>query len=454
VALEKRTMRANRAEFQDERPNQQVAGAVASTNSYAIATAGELFPDGSMIELIAGGPDRIPQLMLWDGKTETVADRLEYRGQVYAPARLDSTVLQELNLPTRCHPHGSTSELLAEIRQLIAKFVALDEKSASLVGRIVLCSALVDVVSVAPVLVITGPDIVRGNRLMELLHSLCRHSVSLTSVTPAGFRSLAGSARFTFLISQTTVSEQLQKLLEDASSRDRKIPHRGRLLDLFGIQVIQSDSAAGGDFWPGRSVQISMVPTAHESPVFDLKAQHRLTIEFQQKLLSFRRANLGAARDLKFNASKVSFELRDLARSLAAATPDDPELQAEVFDLLRVEDTEIRSARWIDPSVIAAEAIWVACQESPGGFAYVAALADDAQGLLMGRGEETVIDPGVFGKQLKQLGFVTEPRDAKGRKLRLTEQVRNRAQQLMRDFGGPDHLDDRQSIENQRAKGV
>ena len=68
-----------------------------------------------------------------------------------------------------------------------------------------------------------------------------------------------------------------------------------------------------------------------------------------------------------------------------------------MFDLLRGEDTEIRSARWIDPSVIAAEAILVAYQESPGGFAYVGHLADDAEGLLMGRGEQTVIDPGVFG---------------------------------------------------------
>ena len=35
-----------------------------------IATAGEVFTDGVMIELIAGVNPEHPQLMLWDGSTE------------------------------------------------------------------------------------------------------------------------------------------------------------------------------------------------------------------------------------------------------------------------------------------------------------------------------------------------------------------------------------------------
>jgi hypothetical protein len=52
------------------------------------------------------------------------------------------------------------------------------------------------------------------------------------------------------------------------------------------------------------------------------------------------------------------------------------------------------------------------------------------------------IDPGSFGKRLKLLGFLTEPRDAQGRKLRLTESVHSRALQLARDLDipGPEKL--------------
>ena len=79
----------------------------------------------------------------------------------------------------------------------------------------------------------------------------------------------------------------------------------------------------------------------------------------------------------------------------------------------------------------------VAWYGSPGGIAYVADLAAIAEVTLRGRGEQSTIDPAAFGKQLRLLGFATE-RDAKGKKLHLTDAVRERAQQLVHDFGGPE----------------
>ena len=343
-----------------------------------------------------------------------------------------------MTLPTCCCPHGTTREFLTEIRKLMTNLVGLDEKSASLAARIVLCSAVVDALSIAPALVITGADIARASRLVTLLRRLCWHSISLTSVTPASFCSLASGVRYTYVISQASVSSKLQKLLDDASRRDQKIPSRGGLLNLFGVQVIQGDSVLADDSSPLRSIQISVTPSETALPAFDQDAQERMATEFQAKLLSFRRANLGAARRLNFDASKFSLALRDLACSLAAATPDNAELQAEVFELLRDEDTESRSARWTDWSVITVEAVLIAYKESPGEAVYVAELSNIAQALLNGRGDVSTIDPGAFGRRLKLLGFLTEPRDAKGKKLRLTEAVRSRALQLAHDLDIPE----------------
>jgi len=337
----------------------------AATADYGNTTGGEVFADGRMMELIGGAHLGNPQLMLWDSSTELMAPALEYNGQRYEPVEIERSVLQQLMLPTRCCPHGTTREFLAETCTVITNLVGLDEKSASVAARIVLCSAIIDAVSVAPVLVIAGPDTARANRLVSVLRCLCRHSVLLTSVTSASFCSLANGARYTFLISQRKINDELRSLLDDASRSDRKIPFRGRLLDLFGVQVIQSESVFADDPWPLRSIRIAMVPTGTALPAFDQDAQRLIATEFQAKLLSFRRANLGAAQRINFDASKFSLGLGDLARSLAAATPDDAELQAEVFELLREEDTESRSARWVDLSAIAVEAVLVACRESP-----------------------------------------------------------------------------------------
>lgn len=410
--------------------------ASAPTTTRLIATTGEVFADGSTIELI-GGQGGDPSLMLWDGANETVGSRIEHSGRVYKPAPFDVTVLRELTLPTRSCPHGTTREFLAETSELVTNFVGLPEKWASLVARFVLTTALIDAVSVAPLLVIVGQDIARGNRLVLLLRCLCRRPLRLTGVTADGFRALASGMKFTYLIAQSSVSDKLRKLLDDASGHDRKIPFHGRLLDLFGGQVIQTDLGLAGDAWPLRSIQIPMMPTGQELPVFDLNEQRQITDEFQAKLLNFRRANLGLARGLQFDGSKFALALQDLARSLAAATPDDIELQGELFDLLQEEDEEIRARRWIDPNGVAVEALLVVCKEPSKKVVYIAEVAKIAQEVMRRRGENLQIDPGAFGKRLKLLGFATGPRDAKGKKLRLTDAVRSHAERLARDLDIP-----------------
>jgi len=421
----------------DEAQRENASGAAVATITRPIATTGEVFADGSLIELIGGTHDGNPALMLWDGAKETVCTRVERHGRVYEAAPIRSSILRGLILPTRSCPHGSTREILAEICKLVEDFSCLSGKSASLVGRFVLCSWLVETVQVAPALVLLGPDTVRGNQLMALLHCLCRHGLRMTGLTPAGLRSLPSGAGFTYLISQPTISETLERMLNDASRHDLKIPYRGGLLDFFGAQVIHADSIPFGERMALRSIQIPMVPGGAQPPAFDPEVQRQVTADFQPKLLNFRRANLNAARKLQFDSSKFIFPLRELAHSIAVATPDDAGLQAEVFALLQEKDAEIRDSKWIEMNAVAVESILVACHDSPGGVIYVGELVGIAQGILSGRGEHSAIDPGAFGKRLKLLGFRTEPRDAKGMKIRLTEDVCGRARLLTRDLGAP-----------------
>src|SRR5215469_12183526 len=179
------------------KPNENAAAS--TVIGCSIATCGEVFADGAMIDLVGSvHPGRL-QLTLWDGSTEVIGPVVEYGGLRYAAAQIESSILRELTLPTRCCPHGTTREFLTEICNVVTSFVGLDEKSTSLVARIVLCSAIVEAVSVAPALVITGPDTARANRLLRLLQCLCRHSIQLTGVTPAGFCSLGSGVRLTFL---------------------------------------------------------------------------------------------------------------------------------------------------------------------------------------------------------------------------------------------------------------
>jgi hypothetical protein len=159
-------------------------GAAVATILHPIATMGQVFDNGGMIELVRSNQQAMPELLLFDGERSTRGTRVSYKGQQYEPARIDSTLLQHLTLPTKCYAHRSTGELFTGICRVIANFVGLGEKYTEIAGRIVLGAAVVDSMRIAPALVVVGPDADRGDQLMSLLHCMCRHALPLTGLTP------------------------------------------------------------------------------------------------------------------------------------------------------------------------------------------------------------------------------------------------------------------------------
>src|SRR5205814_10115229 len=133
------------------------------------------------------------------------------------------------------------------------------------------------------------------------------------------------------------------------------------LLDLYGCHVLHSEVAPGGR--SSRFVQIPMLPGSQASSRLDVEVQRRISLDFQARLFGFRRMNLRKAQQSCFDGSTLTYTLRELAQSLAAATPDDAAMRAQVIDLLREEDNEIRSTRWTDLSTTLIEAVIVVCHE-------------------------------------------------------------------------------------------
>ena len=123
--------------------------------------------------------------------------------------------------------------------------------------------------------------------------------------------------------------------------------------------------------------------------------------------------------------------------SLAAATPEDADLQGELHALLEEESAEIEAANWVDPNTVIVEAILAHCREAKMQSVYVGEIAAMAGKILEGRGDLRRLDAGETGRRIKNLGFSAEPRDAKGVKLRLTNEVCVRAHELAHHFDVP-----------------
>jgi hypothetical protein len=400
-------------------------------------TFGEIFSDGTAIELVRAVDSARPKLLFWDGRGQIVRDVIQHRGRSYMPATVPQTILRELSLPAHVGPFVSTRELLAEICTLIDQFVALPEKLTALVGRFVLATSLVDAMPKAPRILIHGPDIMRARRLLQLLQCVCRRGLRLAALSPGEFSSLPSGMHLTLLLGETSISPRLANLLEAAIVRGSLISKGGALRDLFGAQAILCDTGFDDDIWPLATIQIPCVPIPDRLQALDSEQQRKIVEEFQPRLLAFRISNYAAARATQFDSSQFSIPLRELSATLAAATPGDIELQSQLHELLHEEDREIKAKNRVEPNTVIVEAILLQCREAKLESIYVGEIAEAAEELLEGRGEGRRLDPGEVGRRIKNLGFATEPRDAWGVKLRLGNETCVRAHDLAHQFDAP-----------------
>jgi hypothetical protein len=75
----------------------------------AVPTNGEIFPDGTVLDLVQGvNATDAPRLLVWDGRRAKVLSAFEYSGKIYVPASISTPTLRAIRLPKRIKPYGST----------------------------------------------------------------------------------------------------------------------------------------------------------------------------------------------------------------------------------------------------------------------------------------------------------------------------------------------------------
>ncbi|MGC1646415.1 MAG: hypothetical protein WA741_11340, partial [Candidatus Sulfotelmatobacter sp.] len=78
-----------------------------------VHSGGEVFSDGSIVELI-----RIPNgelnFLIWNGKSEKTAGQFVRRGEIFAPLRVDPTILPWLQLPSKTKEFGPPASCSAK----------------------------------------------------------------------------------------------------------------------------------------------------------------------------------------------------------------------------------------------------------------------------------------------------------------------------------------------------
>jgi hypothetical protein len=370
-----------------------------------IVTSGEIFPDGTVIELVGGSAgSNKPDLLLWNG-TATVAHQVKHGGCVYEAPELSPSLYRAMLLPSGFRDCGPPRELYRGIAALFVDNLNFAERESRLLASFCMSSWLADRLPIAPSLVISGPDRGAGIEVLRFLGCVCRRPLLLAEVTPGTFRSLPMDLSMTLLMNQQELRPAMWRILCAASYRGLHLSGpRGAIVDPCGPWAIFGGSELGERFSEG-TIQISMALSQLQRTVLHENVRKKIADDFQPRLLHFRLTNCSNLRECQVGATGFTSETRRLAYALRTCLPADPEFARDIVELLRPQDQEVRAQRLCDVSCVLIEILWGLAHHEPGKAVTVDGLAKMANALLRSRGGNLLYSAEEIGWKLRALGI-------------------------------------------------
>ncbi len=398
-----------------------------------VHSGGEVFSDGSIVELI-----RIPNgelnFLIWNGKSEKTAGQFVRRGEIFAPLRVDPTILPWLQLPSKTKEFGSTRKLFGEISGLISR-TQVDDGIAKALSFFVFATWLDDYLPAAPFLWIVAPPTTEVGPLLQVIHLLCRRSLVLSDTSAARFRFLPVDLRPTLIVEVYQQSRQVLNLLRASKRHSALIAANGKAVDTFGARIVFAREPVHDPASAGFPLELVLPPTRQYVPPMSSSEAERIAAEKQAKLLRYRILNWAKVRTPAFDLNQFTVPMRETAHCLAASIVDDDQLQSQIVPLLKPLDTEIRVDRTSLLPALALEVILARCHTASGKYFPVGDLTKDVNTVLRGRGEMLELSPEDIGWALRGLGLHTDFMPGGRKALILRDDVRKKVHGLAAAYG-------------------
>ncbi|MGC2770265.1 MAG: hypothetical protein WA232_01120, partial [Candidatus Sulfotelmatobacter sp.] len=191
-----------------------------------------------------------------------------------------------------------------------------------------------------------------------------------------------------------------------SSRRGLRVPGTGgSVVDPYGPIAILFGNDAAVDTLGGGVIHISVTPPKLQSSALDEQVQNEIANDFQPRLLMYRLKNHGKVSAPRIEVPEFTFDMRQLARSVAMCFPEDTQLAREAVQLLRPQDEEVRGQRSRDVNCATVEILFGNIHQRKQRAVRVDELAKDLNALLQSRGELIEYSAAEIGWKLKGLGL-------------------------------------------------
>jgi hypothetical protein len=398
-----------------------------------IPTSGEVFSDGSFIELVASPNDGKPALLFWDGKSVRVAPQIEDLRHSYRPLELDVSLWQAMRFPSVAKPYGTIEEFFKRTANLFEHYIGLSVPEAAMATAWTATTWFPDCLSSPPTLVVSGPDMSHVITFFRLLACVCRRALVLGEISRSLVRSLPMALHPTLIVNQPHLSQTVASLLRDSNYRGLFVPgNGGTVLDLVCSKAIFTGMGNFAQQCNDQAVHIALPPVRSELPPLGEREQDRIANLFQPRWLMYRLQHAHKVHQSRSAACALTFPTLELARNLMACVPDEPEFAQALVPLLKSQEQDVLVRRSCDLSSAIVEVLWATLHE-PTREATVSRVADLTNALLRSRGEIREYCAEEVGWRLRDLG-IPRHRGRNSMVVQFSRETSQRVHRLARGF--------------------
>lgn len=371
-----------------------------------IQTAGEIFRDGTAIELLRD-PARPEGFSLVCSRQGILDPKpvLSHGGRVYAPVRAERAVSKAVCFPTRVAQPESAKKLFTDVHALLRRHLAQLEPCITAMVFTIFASWMSPVLPIAPILLIVAPAGSPKSLVLQMLGVLCRRPLRLVGLRRGDIFRLPMSLQPTLLLDEPDLRPEMQTMLQSSTHRGTRIIGGGGIAEFYGPKIICSGKLPQGTALATEALRIALIPVMGQQPPLDKRAETEIAEEFQSRFLGYFLRNSSGVQTPSFDVSQFSLPVRDLALGFGAAIVGDGELQQKILPLLSVQDEEIRADRASAFDSIVLEAGLSFTHQGGRTSVHMDKLAKEMSAIYKGRGIDEEPSAECVGWAVKRLGI-------------------------------------------------
>ena len=404
-------------------------------DSDVVRTAGQLFPDGTAIELMRDS-NQGTALLRWKDEHLEMADRVEYSGTTYAAAPIAPSILRAMRLPARVGPPETTEALFADLHAFFtSRSGQLDSCVTPLVFA-VFASWLSPVLSIAPLLSIFAPPGSPKTRILQQLRMVCRRPLCIVGLTRSELMRLPWSLAPSLLLDEPDSKPSVQTILRAATQRDVYVAARHGFVDLFGPKMIVSSKPLYDASLEGDVIRVALTPISGNVPPLEKREEEEIAEKFQARFLGYFLRNFSRVRVPNFDVSELALPVQGVAQTLGSAVVGGKELQAKILPVLAVQDEEVRAARACSLDSVLLESILFFIHRGDWSKVRTQNLAEKVTEIYKGRGSaRTDVSAETVGWAVKRLGIPSGRINKAGNGVELTPEACRLVHRLALSYG-------------------